>query len=208
MKKSRREFIKESTMAGGAAYIGALGWRASSYERIMGANDRVNVGVVGFSNRHQDAHIPAFLDSYKEFNFDIIAVSDLWKKRREEGQAYLKQKFNHEIRACVNNDALYAIREVDAVMISTADFQHALHTVEAVKAGRDTYTEKPLAETMEDNRAVLKAVKESGRIVQIGSQRRSGANYHAAYEFIRSGPGNTLSSGCFGRILPAFLPSG
>jgi predicted dehydrogenase len=187
MKKTRREFIRESSMAGGAAYIGALGWRASSYERIIGANDRVNVGVVGFSNRHQDAHIPAFMDSYKEFNFDIIAVSDLWKKRREEGQAYLKQKFNHEIRACVNNDALYAIKEVDAVMISTADFQHALHTVEAVKAGRDTYTEKPLAETMEDNRAVLKAVKESGRIVQIGSQRRSGTNYQAAYEFIQSG---------------------
>jgi predicted dehydrogenase len=187
MKKSRRDFIKESSIAGGAAYLGALGWNAKSYERIIGSNDRINVGVVGFSNRHQDAHIPAFLDSCKEFNFDIIAVSDLWKKRREEGQAYLKQKFNHDITACVNNDALYAIKEVDAVMISTADFQHALHTVEAVKAGRDTYTEKPLAETMEDNRAVLKAVKESGKIVQIGSQRRSGANYQAAYEFIKSG---------------------
>ena len=57
-------------------------------------------------------------------------------------------------------------------MISTADFQHALHTIEAVKAGRDTYTEKPFAETMEDNNAALKAVKESGRIVQIGSQRQ------------------------------------
>jgi predicted dehydrogenase len=87
----------------------------------------------------------------------------------------------------VNNDELYNIKEVDAVMISTADFQHAWHTVEAVKAGRDTYTEKPLAETMEDNRAVLKAVKESGRIVQIGSQRRSGANYQAAANFIQSG---------------------
>jgi predicted dehydrogenase len=73
------------------------------------------------------------------------------------------------------------------VIISTADFQHAWHTVEAVKAGRDTYTEKPLAETMEDNRAVLKAVKDSGKIVQIGSQRRSGANYMAAAEFIQQG---------------------
>ncbi|HVZ98111.1 MAG TPA: Gfo/Idh/MocA family oxidoreductase, partial [Chitinophagaceae bacterium] len=71
--------------------------------------------------------------------------------------------------------------------ISTADFQHARHAIEAVKAGCDAYVEKPFAETMEDNKAALKAIKESGKIVQIGSQRRSGANYHAANDFIRSG---------------------
>jgi len=187
MSPSRREFVKKTSLAGAALYTGSMGFSAASYRRIMGANDRVRVGVVGFSDRHKDAHIPSFLNLYKETNFDIIAVSDIWKKRREEGQAYLKSKFNHDITACVNNEALYNISEVDAVMISTADFQHALHTIEAVKAGRDTYTEKPLAETMVDNRAVLKAVRESGRIVQIGSQRRSGTNYQAAREFIRSG---------------------
>jgi predicted dehydrogenase len=82
---------------------------------------------------------------------------------------------------------LYSTKDIDAVIISTADFQHALHTIEAVKAGCDTYTEKPFAETMEDNRAALKAVRESKKIVQIGSQRRSGGNYHAANDFIRSG---------------------
>ncbi len=160
---------------------------AKSYNRIMGANDRVNVGVVGFSDRHKDAHIPSFLASYKELNFDIIAVSDIWKYKREVGQAFLKQKLGHDITACVNNDELYNIKAVDAVFISTADFQHAYHTIEAVKAGRDTYSEKPLAETMEDARAVLKAVKGSNRIVQIGSQRRSGPNYWAANDFIKSG---------------------
>jgi predicted dehydrogenase len=174
-------------MAGMATYMGALGFPASSYRRIIGANDRVRVGVVGFSDRHRNDHIPAFLKSYQEMNFDIIAVSDIWKRRREEGSAFLAQKMGHPVTACANNDALYAIKEVDAVMISTADFQHALHTVEAVKAGRDTYTEKPLAETMEDARAVLKAVKDSGKIVQIGSQRRSGANYWAAADYIQSG---------------------
>jgi len=187
MKNSRREFIKKSALAGTAIFTGAAGFSAQSYRNIAGANDRVRVGVVGFSDRHKDAHIPSFLNLGKELNFDIIAVSDIWKRRREEGQAYLKSKFNHDITACVNNDALYNIKEVDAVMISTADFQHAWHTIEAVKAGRDTYTEKPLAETMEDNRAVLKAVKESNRIVQIGSQRRSGSNYKSAYDFIQSG---------------------
>ena len=187
MKNSRRDFIKKTAMTGAATYIGGFGFGAQSYGRIIGANDRVRVGVVGFSDRHKNDHIPSFLKSAKELNFDIIAVSDIWKKRREEGAAFLGQKFNHDITACRNNDELYHIKEVDAVMISTADFQHALHTVEAVKAGRDTYTEKPLAETMDDNRAVLKAVKESGRIVQIGSQRRSGPNYHAANDFIQSG---------------------
>ena len=187
MTTTRRDFILKSSMAGMATYMGPLGLSASSYRRIIGANDRVRVGVVGFSDRHRNDHIPAFLKSKDELNFDIIAVSDIWKKKREDGRDFLTQKMGHPVKACMNNDELYAIKEVDAVMISTADFQHAWHTVEAVKAGRDTYTEKPLAETMEDARAVLKAVKESGKIVQIGSQRRSGTNYMAAAEFIQSG---------------------
>lgn len=170
-----------------ATYMGTMGLKASSYRNIIGANDRVRVGVVGFSDRHRNDHIPAFLQLYKELNFDIIAVSDIWKKKREAGKDFLTQKFGHPIQACVNNDELYNNKDVDAVMISTADFQHAYHTVEAVKAGRDAYTEKPLAETMDDARAVLKAVKDSGKIVQIGSQRRSGANYWAAADFINSG---------------------
>jgi predicted dehydrogenase len=187
MTTTRREFIRKSSVAGMASYMGALSFTASSYRRIPGANDRVRVGVVGFSDRHRNDHIPAFMKSYQEMNFDIIAVSDIWKKRREEGKDFLGQKMGHSVQACMNNEELYGIKEVDAVIISTADFQHALHTVEAVKAGRDTYTEKPLAETMADARAVLKAVKDSGKIVQIGSQRRSGANYKAAADFIQSG---------------------
>jgi len=93
----------------------------------------------------------------------------------------------HDVQACVNNDELYRVKDLDAVMISTADFQHALHAIEAVKAGKDAYVEKPFAETMEDNRAALKAIKASDRIIQIGSQRRSGRNYTAAAGFIQSG---------------------
>lgn len=183
MKTSRRNFIKKSAIAS----LGAIAFSAKSYANIIGANDRVRVGVVGFSDRFRQSLLPSFVNHYQELNFDVVAVSDLWKKRREEGQAYLKEKFQHDIQACVNNDELYKIKDLDAVIISTADFQHALHTIEAVKAGCDTYTEKPFAETMEDNRAALKAVKNSKQIVQIGSQRRSGKNYHAAADFIQSG---------------------
>ncbi|MFL5809075.1 MAG: Gfo/Idh/MocA family protein [Flavisolibacter sp.] len=184
---SRRQFIVNSSKAAAGVYVGSLGFSAKSYGRIIGSNDRVNVGVVGFSDRFRGSHVPCFLNHYKELNFDIVAVSDIWKVRREEGRDFLKQKFDHDIKACVNNEELYKMKDVDAVIISTADFQHALHTIEAVKAGRDAYVEKPFAETMDDANAALKAVKESGKIIQIGSQRRSGSNYKAAADFIQQG---------------------
>jgi predicted dehydrogenase len=178
----RGTFIKTTAAAGLA-----LGFSAKSYARIIGANDRVRVGVAGFSDRFKNDLFPAFNRHHKELNFDIVAVSDLWTLRRDQGVAFLKDKINPDVRSYHNNGEMYAAKGIDAVIISTADFQHALHTVEAVQAGLDTYTEKPLAETMEDARAVLKAVRESGKIVQIGSQRRSGPNYHTAADFIQSG---------------------
>jgi predicted dehydrogenase len=186
-KNSRRSFIKQAALAGAGVFVTKAGWSAQSYSRIVGANERVRVGVVGFSDRHKSSHVPCFMNHYKEMNFDVVAVSDIWSNRREEGSALWKEKMGHDIVACRNNEELYSKKLVDAVFISTADFQHALHTIEAIKANCDVYCEKPFAETMEDNRAALKAVKGSDRIVQIGSQRRSGGNYHAANEFIRSG---------------------
>jgi predicted dehydrogenase len=187
MSHSRRKFIKQAALSTAGMYVGSSAFSAASYRRIPGANDRVRVGVVGFSDRHRGSHIPSFMNHYKELNFDVVAVSDIWKKRREDGAAIWKGKMGHDVTAYRNNEEMYSKRVVDAVFISTADFQHALHTIEAVKAGCDAYVEKPFAETMEDNRAAFKAVKESGRIIQIGSQRRSGANYHAAADFIKSG---------------------
>jgi predicted dehydrogenase len=187
MKNSRRAFIKKSALATSGLLVAKTGFTAASYNRIMGANDRVRVGVVGFSDRHKSTHMPCFMNHYKELNFDVVAVSDIWNRRREEGVAQWKQKMQHDIVACRNNEELYDRKLADAVFISTADFQHARHAIQAVEGGCDAYVEKPFAETMEDNRAALKAIKASGKIVQIGSQRRSGANYMAANEFIRSG---------------------
>jgi predicted dehydrogenase len=187
MENSRRKFIRQTTFAGAGILAVNAGWTASSYNRIIGANDRVRVGVVGFSDRHRGSHIPCFMNHYKELNFDFVAVSDIWKMRRETGAAIWKEKMGHDIVACRNNEEMYDKKLVDAVFIGSADFQHALHAIEAVKAGCDAYVEKPFAETMEDNRAALKAIKATDRIIQIGSQRRSGSNYHAAEKFIKSG---------------------
>lgn len=183
-KNSRRNFLKNATL--GAAGI-IVASRASSYERILGANDRVRVGVVGYSDRARQALIPAFLLHAKKLNFDLVAVSDIWSRRRDEGAASVGKLLGREVAKTRNNDELYERSDVDAVIVATADFQHALHGVEAVRAGRDAYVEKPLANTMEDARAILKAVEETKKIVQIGSQRRSGSNYIRASEFIKSG---------------------
>jgi predicted dehydrogenase len=184
---NRRDFIKNSVKASAGLYAASVGFSAKSYGNIIGANDRVRVGVIGFSDRFRQSHVPAFFNHSKELNFDFAAVSDLWKLRREEGVAHLKEKTGHDITACRNNDELYNLKDIDAVIISTADFQHALLAAEAVKNGKDVYCEKPFAETMEDNRYALKTIKASDRIVQIGSQRRSGANYAAAANFVQSG---------------------
>ena len=181
--KSRREFVKM-----GAAVAGTVAtWNATSYAKIVGANDRVRVGVVGCGDRMKQALIPSFHIHAKEMNFEFVAISDLWNKRREDGVAYIQKVCGTKVDTVRNNDELYARNDVDAVLIATADFQHAQHGVEAVKAGRDAYVEKPLAHTMKDARAIRDTVHASKQVVQIGTQRRSTPSYQKAYEYIKSG---------------------
>ncbi|MEI7734532.1 MAG: Gfo/Idh/MocA family oxidoreductase [Ferruginibacter sp.] len=184
---SRRKFLQQSALAATGTYLGALGFSAKSYGNILGANDRIRVGAIGFSDRFRQTLFPCFQNHYKELNFDFVAVSDIWKVRREEGEAFLRNAMGHDIKACKNNEELYDTKDIDAVIVATADFQHALHCIEAVNAKKDAYVEKPFAETMDDAIAALKAVKASKQIVQIGSQRRSGGNYKAAADFIQQG---------------------
>jgi predicted dehydrogenase len=181
-ENTRRDFIKLSTAA-----LASTALTAKSYAAINGANDRVRVGVIGFGDRMKSGDIPAFMASAQELNFELVAVSDIWNRRREEGSAYLGKLCDKKIDAVRNNDELYARKDVDAVLIATADFQHAQHGVEAVKAGRDAYVEKPTAHTMPDARAFLKAVNEGKQVIAVGTQRRSTPSYIAANEYIKSG---------------------
>jgi predicted dehydrogenase len=183
MGNNRRDFLK----TGAAVAATALASSASSYASILGANDRVKVGVIGCGDRMKASLIPAFQEHAKEMNFEFVAVSDIWNRRREEGAAYIQKASGNSIVPVRNNDELYARKDVDAVLIATADFQHALHGVEAVNAGRDAYVEKPTAHTMEDARAFRAAVKSTGKIVQVGTQRRSTPSYQKAAEYIQSG---------------------
>ena len=183
-ENSRREFLKA-----GSAVIAATAFSSSahSYAAIPGANDRVRVGVVGCGERMKQGDLPAFQANAKDMNFQIVAVSDIWNRRREEGADFIEKLCGNRPDQVRNNDELYARKDVDAVIIATADFQHAYHGTEAVNAGRDAYVEKPTAHTMADARMFLAAVKKSGKIVQIGTQRRSTPSYMKAAEYIKSG---------------------
>ena len=174
--------------------LGTLGFLASrtlptalGQTRTVGANDRIRIGIVGFSDRLNSALLPAYRAVAEKFNCEIVGVSDLWSRRREDSNNWFTKHMGKPVETYRNNEELYEKAKPDAVIISTADFQHALHAAEAVQAGCDVYCEKPFAETMQDARAALKAVRDSKRILQIGSQRRSGATYQAAEEYLKSG---------------------
>lgn len=181
---TRRNFIKTSAISAVGISLAASGIVAGN---VLGANDKIRVGIVGFSKRAKHSLIPALLKFTGSMNFEIVAVSDIWNRRRDEGVGFIEAKTGKKVAACRNNEELYEKHKPDTVIISTPDFQHALHAKQAVLANCDAYVEKPFAEIMTDNREALETIKNSGKIIQIGSQRRSGSNYHAAEQFIKSG---------------------
>ena len=199
---TRRDFLKHSALGAAGLTIGGLGFSSESYAGIMGANEKIRVGIVGFSDRARHSLIPAFMACADGLGFEIVAISDIWKRRREEGVAFFQEKYGKKVKAFRNNEELYDAKMCDAVIVATADFQHALHCIEAVKAGCDAYVEKPFAETMEDARAARKAVLESGKIVQIGSQRlypfRKVRQDHDGGDVLERQPTRTLASSGFG----------
>jgi len=180
---TRRDFVKLSS----AALAVAATQSARSYAKIVGANDRVRVGIVGGGDRMLGGDVPAFAANQKDLNFELVAVSDIWKLARERAVAAVEKAAGSKIDMVPNNEALYARNDIDAVLIATADFQHARHGIEAVKAGRDAYVEKPTAHRMDDARDFLKAVEGSSQIIAVGTQRRSTPAYIKAAEYIQSG---------------------
>ncbi len=180
-RSSRRSFLK---VAGAGIMLHST---AASYARILGANDRVRVGVIGFSERFRDALLPSFQQHAAAMNFEFASLSDIWKLRREDGVAHLKKVTGKDVTGARNNAELLGRQDIDVVMIATADFQHAQHGVAAVRAGKDAYIEKPLAHTMSDAQDIRRAVQETGKVVQVGTQRRSAANYQRAKDFIAAG---------------------
>jgi predicted dehydrogenase len=174
----RRQFI--STGLGLAAALAPAGARA------RGANDRVGIGVVGCGTRGNyllDETLAAAPD-----RVDIVGVADVWAVNREAMAARVANTTGRpRPRTVARYGDLLAMPEVDAVIIATPDFAHPGVLVDAVNAGKDAFVEKPLSARLEDAVAALDAVKATTRIVQVGTQRRSNAQFRAAAEYVRSG---------------------
>ena len=88
---TRRDFLKHSALGAAGLTIGGLGFSSESYAGIMGANKKIRVGIVGFSDRARHSLIPAFMACADELGFEIVAISDIWKRRREEGVAFFRR---------------------------------------------------------------------------------------------------------------------
>jgi predicted dehydrogenase len=189
-KTTRRDFIRTTSAA--AAGAGLTNLNILRPDRVMGANDRVRLAIVGAGDRTMGSLVPSFFKLADELNFELVAVCDIWKHHREAGIAKIagEEKFKAKaqtIAAARNTDELYAMKDIDAVMIGTADFQHAYHAIEAVKAGKDVYAEKPFANIMSDANEALRVIGGSKQVFQVGTQRRSTQSYMRAKEYLESG---------------------
>src|SRR5262245_13730481 len=160
-KTTRRELIRRAAAA--AAGAGLVNLSKLRPGGVMESNGRVRVAIVGAGDRMMGALVPSFFKLAEEHNFELVAVCDIWKYHRETNTAKIagNEKFKAKaqtIATARNTDELYAMKDIDAVMIATADFQHAYHAIEAVKAGKDVYAEKPFANIMRDANEALRVI--------------------------------------------------
>ncbi len=154
---NRREFIRTSAAAGAVT--------AASRERIRGANDRIRLGVIGSGGRAQS--LTQQLNQVGGIQW--VAVSDIWGQRCAEWE----QKAGVTVAKYPDYRALLDRNDIDGVLIGTFDHMHAPITIDACRAGKDVYVEKPMTSVAEQGPQVVAAVRETRRVVQVGMQQRS-----------------------------------
>jgi len=174
----RRQFLKRVALG-----IGSFIFLSESSK---GANERIGIGIIGAGGRGQDLMREVYVNA-KDMNAKVVAICDVWRLNRESAVAKAKEWFGIEPRSTSDYQELLSWDEVDAVIIATPDFSHARILVDSVRAGKDAYCEKPLANTLQEAKEALKAVNETKRIVQVGTQRRSDGYHKSAVEVVRSG---------------------
>ena len=163
------------------------GFTASSSARIAGANDRIQVGQIGCGHRASGHRHMLKLSTQTDPNFDFRSVCDLWSVNRENAADHAKELFGKRPKTYKYSEEMLADPELDAVMIATGDHQHARILAEVVRAGKDCYCEKPMANTLEDAKLARDTVLASKQVVQMGSQWLSDPYQHKVREIIRSG---------------------
>lgn len=175
MSNSRRDFITKSTTGAVGAGLTAAGW-----SRVLGANERVRLGVIGTGNRGGD--VMSWFQ--KESDAEVVALCDCYDRNLNEAH----QKTEGKAKTYTDYRKLLESKDVDAVLIATPDPWHARMSIDSCDAGKDIYVEKPLTFTIEEGHAIIKAVRNSKRIMQVGLQQRSGEHFkEAKREFFDSG---------------------
>jgi predicted dehydrogenase len=165
----------------------------------LGANDRVQVGFIGYGLIGSQ-HVRDFKN---QADADLAAMSDVYQPRLEQGVAACggRAKSYGDFRKLLDD------KEIQAVVVSTPDHWHALMTIMACAAGKDVYVEKPVGLFIREGRWMVQAARRYRRVVQAGTQQRSGKHYQKAVEMLRAGyVGKILSvrMGAFRNVMPGF----
>jgi predicted dehydrogenase len=195
---SRRQFLQSTAATLAAAPMAAP---ASALGRGGHAapGDRITVGFIGCGKMANDFHLSTLLGFA---DVQALAVCDVDTNRRAHAKQRVQDAYAKDGRAakeCAEyNDFrnLLARKDIDAVVIATPEHWHAIPIIEACKAGKDVYCEKPLTLTLAESKRCMEAVRRHGRVLQTGSQQRSNVfgDFRQACEFIRSGRIGTVKS--------------
>ena len=170
---ARRDFLA------GASWKGAAAMTALSYSRVLGAGEKINLGVIGCGERGRHDMTQFMLNQ----SIHVSAVCDIYGEQIDKA----RQKAVNA-RNFTDHRKLLEMKEVDAVLIATPDHWHAQTAIDALNAGKDVYVEKPLTLTIEEGPPIVKAARVNNRICQVGMQQRSGRHYiQAKKEYFDTG---------------------
>ena len=152
---------------------------ALSYSKVLGANDKLRMGYIGLGNRGDQVH-----DGFLEYaDQETLAVCDL----KESYMDFAVQKSRATPKKYTDYRRLLEDQNIDAVAIATPDHWHAIQFIDACRAGKDVYVEKPLSLTVAEGRRMVEVANETKRVTQVGIQRRSTKALQEAAQFVRDG---------------------
>jgi predicted dehydrogenase len=178
LDRSRRNFLKSSAVA--AALAGPL-----APQRVLGANDKVNVGWIGVGTRGSAGL--GWLHTAAPNESQITAICDTYQGYIARAKDIMKTVWGTTPKTYENYHDLLADKNVDAVFIMTPEHLHHDMAIAALKAGKHVYVEKPLAHTIEEGFDIIRAWEQSGKVCQVGTQNRSSSLYKKAKELVQQG---------------------
>jgi predicted dehydrogenase len=176
---------------------------AASYSRILGANDRIQTGFIGYGLIGAQ-HV---YDFKNQRDVDMAAMCDTYQPRLEQGLKEITREGAPKPRAYKDFRKLLDNKDIQAVVVSTPDHWHALMTILACQAGKDVYVEKPMTVFLREGRWMINAARKYKRVVQVGTQQRSGKHYQLAKQLVADGAIGKVHSvrmGAFRNIVPGF----